>query len=1005
MSPLPTSKKKIFFEGCHIFTFFRIKKLFFHKFHIFVENYIKFATIMCKALFLSNPIPNSNEKSTLSTVLKDAVNKYTPIVKGFIHPKLVGERPAGVREKVFAFRKKQKARLIDEDDKKQGVIVREDIGTGGWILEMTGRIYLGSEVKERSEMEGENCHHLYDGIKLGGDKEPICMSVWRTETVGKYIRRSCQPTCELRHLFGSELHLIVVARKPMKRGDEVTLALDSDCLDFQNQLKCIRHKWNPEDCPLEKQRLLKKAQKESPAAYTTVVTLTDSGDEMENIEPIAPRLAGFAGPSSSDASSRPSPALAAPPSGAILQGLQIQGPYNRRENEENLPVAQVPTTSPKLVDPPIICIHPLSLRDPIATSPPAPRLNFPLPSFNFNPMPSTSAKTQTLLFPSPPTVTRNKYSEETETILRPHFTIPPAHHQEIISNIKNNPRVTKQPFSCNLLLKDDVGKDELLFEMNGYFKKRSEENAERSKRHHIVIDGMPLSLETWQQDTLAKNMKRSCQPNCRLTFFYGEELHIFVTSNEAITKNSMITLPVEPDFWESDEKFCPEHMFQKKKCSVEDQWMQRMTSVAPVPQTPLEKSPIDKPDSEDGDQAEIDDPVENDDAPVMRAPQKARSPRAVNDVASSSSSGSNNADPESAQEPMDAPEAAAQEPEVAPAPVDVADVPSIARSTKRRRRTAGNGRAGNGRLHNVDPEPAPERMDAPEPIDAPEPMDAPEAAAQEPEEAAAPVDVATPAPPTRRRLQSASNGQPTMRIGRSAALDLTEPEQVDVPVNVAGPTRRTRHRSSKKTTGATVARVQKTQSRNSTAVTLPITDRHTRHTRPTVRSAPVLPTIHNAPVAPPAGRKNRKAQHREQAAYARSCKREQIDAGDAVNVDPAPAPPAAPMAPAVVDPSTTRRRRASQALSPVAPVSIRRRAASPLAQAIPHPARPAVPRRSAPAPSAPPAVPAPVPTPRAREVSVARQELIALIGQSMHPTRAAVKQLRDKNSNQGHGKK
>ncbi|KAF1755972.1 hypothetical protein GCK72_012425 [Caenorhabditis remanei] len=873
-------------------------------------------------------IPNSNEKRILSTVLNDAVNEYTPVVKGFLHAKLVGERPDGVREKVFAFRKKQKARLIDETEKKSGVVVREDIGTGGWILEMTGRIYLESESKERAEMEGENCHHLYDGIKLGGDKEQICMSVWRTETVGKYIRRSCQPTCELRHLFGSELHLIVVARKPMKRGDEVTLALESDCQDFKEQLKCIHHRWNPEDCPLEKQRLLKKAQKESPTAYTTVVTLTDSGDEIENIEPIAPRLAGFAGPSSFDASSRPSMAWAAPPSGAVLRGLQNQGPSNRRENEENLPVAQIPTTSPKLVDPPIICIHPLPLRDPVATSPPAPRLNFPLTVFNFNPLPSTSANRL------PPPKLHNEYSEEAQNILRPRFTIPSAHHQEIISNIKNNPRVTKQPFSCNLLLKEDVGKDELLFEMTGYFKKRSEENAERSKRHHIVIDGMPLSLETREQDTLAKNMKRSCQPNCRLTFFCGEELHIFVTSNEAITKNSMVTLPVEPDFWESDEKFCPEHVFQKKKCSVEDQWMQRMTSVAPVPETPLEKAPLDKPESENDDQAEIDEPAENDGAPVVDAPREARSPRAVNDVASSST-GSNNGNPEP----------------------------------------------------------------APEPMEAPEPIDAPEAAAQEPEEAAAPVAAvpataspATLAPPTRRRLQSASNGQPTMRIG-SAALDLTEPEQLAVPVNVApAPSTRTHHRASKRTTAATVARVQNTRSGNSSAVTSRRTD--CRSDRDARRVA-----------APLAGRKNRRAQRLEQAAYARSCKRENNDAGAAANVDPAPAPPAAPTAPAVVDSSTTRRRRASQALSPVAPVLTRRRAASPLAPATPRPARPAVPRRSAPGPSAPPAVPAPVAASRAREVSVARQELIALIGQSMHPTRAAVKQLRDKNSNQGHGKK
>ncbi|KAF1746087.1 hypothetical protein GCK72_022539 [Caenorhabditis remanei] len=145
------------------------------------------------------------------------------------------------------------------------------------------------------------------------------------------------------------------------------------------------------------------------------------------------------------------------------------------------------------------------------------------------------------------------YSEQAEAILRSRFTVPPAHHQEIISNIKNKPRVTKQLFSCNLLLKEDVGKDELLFEMTGYFKKRSEENAKRSKRHHIVIDGMALSLETGKQVTLAKNLKRSCQPNCRHTYFFGEELHIFVTSNEKIKKDDMVTLPLKPDFWESDE--------------------------------------------------------------------------------------------------------------------------------------------------------------------------------------------------------------------------------------------------------------------------------------------------------------------------------------------------------------------------------------------------------------------------------------------------------------------
>ena len=49
-------KKNFFFGGCHIFTFFRIKKIFFHECHIFVKNYMKFAINMCNAHFLNNPL-------------------------------------------------------------------------------------------------------------------------------------------------------------------------------------------------------------------------------------------------------------------------------------------------------------------------------------------------------------------------------------------------------------------------------------------------------------------------------------------------------------------------------------------------------------------------------------------------------------------------------------------------------------------------------------------------------------------------------------------------------------------------------------------------------------------------------------------------------------------------------------------------------------------------------------------------------------------------------------
>ncbi|EFP09653.1 hypothetical protein CRE_02710 [Caenorhabditis remanei] len=668
-------------------------------------------------------IPNSNEKSDLYAVLKNAVNVYTPIVKGLLQPQLVAERPAGDLERILAFRKEQKTRFNDESDKARGVMVKENIGRGEWILEMTGEIYLESQVKDRSIMEGENSHYLYKDIRLGAGNEPICMAVWKQETVGKYIRRSCQPTCRLVHLYGTELHLMVEAQRPMKSGEEVTLPLEADCQGFKDQLKCLHHQANPEDCPLEKERLLRKASNENPTAYSTVVTLTDSDEEIEIIVPRQPESMESPGSSSSDASARPSPeAPKAPP---VLLDSEIQGSLNRengnrRENEEN---------------------------------------------------------------------------------------------QKNLNKIFQNLPVTPQ-------------------------------------------------VPTTTPNPVAQNV-------------------IFI------------------------------------------------------------EDPLRRDTSTSGD------------APAVNDPREPRSLRAVsppNDAASSSSTS-----------------------------LQVSfffhnfdfKVPEISTS-----------QLTHVNFQNAEPETAPETMDAPEP------MDTPEAAAYEPEEALAPVDVATPAPPTRRRLRSAGNG-------RSGALDLTEPEQAAVPVIVAGPSTRTHHRESKKSAGAPSrrARVQVNMyAVRSPADTSPITDRHTRHTRPTARSAPVPPTIHNAPVvAPPAGRKNRRAQLKALAANARRCHREQNEALAATNVDSAPAPPGAPTAPVVVDHPTTRRRRASQACSPVATVSTRRRAASRSES------RPAPSSFPAP-PPAPPAVSAP---PRVRQISMGDQDAIALIGQSMHPTRAAVKQLRGKNPNEG----
>ncbi|EFP08964.1 hypothetical protein CRE_15064 [Caenorhabditis remanei] len=207
----------------------------------------------------------------------------------------------------------------------------------------------------------------------------------------------------------------------------------------------------------------------------------------------------------------------------------------------------------------------------------------------------------------------------------------------------------------------------------------------------------------------------------------------------------------------------------------------------------------------------IEDPLRRDtstsgDAPAVNDPREPRSLRAVsppNDAASSSSISSNNAEPETAPERMDAPEpmntpeAVAQEPEEAADLLDVDDAPATAILAVLEITEAAKDAADRldavpasptrmlhrARLQNTDPEPAPE------------PIGAIEAAAYEPEEAPAPVDKATPAPPTRRRLRSAGNGR--------AALDLTEPVQVFVPVNVAPAPRTRMHRQfAKKSAGA-----------------------------------------------------------------------------------------------------------------------------------------------------------------------------------------------------------
>ncbi|EFO98828.1 hypothetical protein CRE_03488 [Caenorhabditis remanei] len=786
-------------------------------------------------------IPNGNETSDLYNVLKNAVNVYTPIVKGLLHPQLVAERPAGDLERVWTFRKQQKTRFNDESDKTRGVMVKEDIGRGEWILEMTGEIYLESQVKDRSIMERENSHYLYKDIRLGAGNEPICMAVWKQETVGRYIRRSCQPTCRLVHLYGTELHLMVEALQPMKSGEEVTLPLEADCQGFKDQLKCLHHQANAEDCPLEKERLLSKAQRGNPvrefllvvlncffllqAAYSTVVTLTDSDEEIEITVPRKPESVESAGPSSSDASARPSPE--APKAPAVLRDSEIQGTSNRenanrRENEENRPVApQVLMSAPNPV-------AQAEIDEPVE--------NDDVPVVDA-PRDARSLRAVNDVVSSLSTRRSNNAEPETapETMDVPEpMDAPEAAAQE--------PEEAAAPVDV-----DDIPAIAI-------------DPPTRRRLRFAGIEQEALDLTEAAEEAAARVDAPPASPT-RMR-------------HRARLQVSIYALMVKNYVWLS--------------ATICDG--KRLTSTMMLKQK------------------------------VLKFERK----------------------------------------------VLVLKV---------------------SELQNTDPATAPESMGAPE------------AAAYEPEEAPALVDEATLAPPTRRRLRSAGNG-------RAAALDLTEPKQVAVSVIVAGLSTRMQHRTSKKSAGAPCrrARVQvniyavmvsrNSRSVNSAAVMSPRTDR-AHPTRSSARSvAAVPPTIHNAPVvAPPAGRKNRRAQLKALAANARRCHREQNEALAATNVDPATGPPGAPAASVVVDHPTTRRSHASQVCSPVDSVSTRRPAAS---RPTPVTSRPAAPRQSAPAPSAPPAVPAP----RARKVSVARQDAITLIGQSMHPTRAAVKQLRDKNPNE-----
>lgn len=105
------------------------------------------------------------------------------------------------------------------------------------------------------------------------DGQLICLQTQDDDSLK--IRRSCKPTCTLSLAVGSEIALLVIAKKELQKRQEILLPFNADWKDSKVPLVCAKHQNTQKQCRFEKDR--KTVQNMNIAKETSHAKLEDSG--------------------------------------------------------------------------------------------------------------------------------------------------------------------------------------------------------------------------------------------------------------------------------------------------------------------------------------------------------------------------------------------------------------------------------------------------------------------------------------------------------------------------------------------------------------------------------------------------------------------------------------------------------------------------------------------------------------------------------------------------------
>lgn len=92
-----------------------------------------------------------------------------------------------------------------------GLFAVEDIAPGELLFIIKGEVIDGFEA-DRREVEEQNVYIFYNGDSY--------IDTVNTDKI-KYINHSCEPNCEVQD--GDETSLKLVSKKPIQKGDEITI--------------------------------------------------------------------------------------------------------------------------------------------------------------------------------------------------------------------------------------------------------------------------------------------------------------------------------------------------------------------------------------------------------------------------------------------------------------------------------------------------------------------------------------------------------------------------------------------------------------------------------------------------------------------------------------------------------------------------------------------------------------------------------------------------------------